>query len=320
MGPKVLDLFCGGGGLSSGFIAAGYRVVWGIDNDPAVQRTYERNHPDTEFICADVQELDPRDFTDANVVIGSPPCTKFSVACPHPDHGEGMVLVDAFRSWIDAINPRHWVMENVSPILPYLTPAQYPRRVLLNAADYGVPQVRVRCFSGSFPIPRPTHAKAPVMTLDNRRLRRWVTVRKAISDPAPILIMTDQRGTQTMKGNSPFYDASRRPARTITTVPQRIIMNPEQMVAALVAKHPSLKAIRPPTIPMILRAVGRMNALELDGTNTRPLTVEESAVLQAFPPEFAFCGSQAEQYRMVGNAVPPLLAQRIAESLIGQNT
>jgi DNA (cytosine-5)-methyltransferase 1 len=59
---RVLDLFCGCGGFSTGFLKADYEVKYGIDFWKGCKETYEYNHPDTEFILEDIQTLDPNDF------------------------------------------------------------------------------------------------------------------------------------------------------------------------------------------------------------------------------------------------------------------
>jgi len=81
----VLDLFCGAGGFSHGFQRAGSKIKYGIDSNKHVQETFEKNHPDAEFILSDITELDPKDFSDVDIVIGSPPCPEFSRAKANPD-------------------------------------------------------------------------------------------------------------------------------------------------------------------------------------------------------------------------------------------
>ena len=221
---KVLDLFCGAGGFSTGFQQAGHQIVYGIDNDVRVKKTYQKNHPNAKFILNDIQKLNPKDFIDVDILIGSPPCPEFSVANNNRDIERGMELVNVFRDWVEVIQPKYWVMENVPPIEPYLD-GRYPKKVILNAVNYGVPQFRKRCFAGKFRVPVPTHAKVPIYNLEGQKLQKWRTVREAISDLLmlpPRIILTDQRGSlEKLQCNSPMYDATNRPSRTLTNIPPR---------------------------------------------------------------------------------------------------
>jgi len=77
---KVLDLFSGCGGFSSGFLNAGLKVKYAIDNEKNVKETYEYNHPKTEFILSDIYDQDPNNFKKIDIIIGSAPCQNFSSA------------------------------------------------------------------------------------------------------------------------------------------------------------------------------------------------------------------------------------------------
>ncbi len=105
MPKKILDLFCGAGGFSKGFQMAGYTKGLGIDFEKHVKETFENNHPDYEFILSDIKELNPEDYTDFDIVIGSPPCKMFSVANKSPNPEKGMELVNIYRHWVYVIKP-----------------------------------------------------------------------------------------------------------------------------------------------------------------------------------------------------------------------
>lgn len=167
----VLDLYCGAGGFSAGFMKAGFKVKYAIDADKRVKETFEYNHPDTEFILSKVGELDPEDFKGVNVIIGGPPCQPFSVANSKADPEKGMKNVNEFRRWIDIIKPDKWIMENVEGVIKNITFSKFPEINILNCANYGVPQTRLRAFSGDYYPPKHTHSK-----------EEWVTVKEAIGD------------------------------------------------------------------------------------------------------------------------------------------
>ena len=192
----------------------------------AVEQTYKYNHPDTEFICEDILNLDPLDFKNVDVIIGSPPCKEFSMAKTNKDSEKGMILVNAFRKWVEVIKPKFWIMENVPGVKKHLD-SFYPIKRIFNAANYGVPQIRRRCFAGKYKIPKRTHNKIAITNLFGVKLKKWVTVREAIGDIIDLLgkdlVLTDQRGNNN-KCHSPFYNGKVRPSRVVTNFPQRQVI------------------------------------------------------------------------------------------------
>lgn len=315
---RVIDLFCGAGGFSTGFQQAGHKIVYAIDNDPRVKKTYQKNHPHTKFFLRDIRGLNPKDFTDVDIVIGSPPCIDFSVANTKKDTDRGMVLVKEFLRWVSIIQPKWWIMENVPQIYSHLQSKLYPMKKVILSADYGVPQFRKRCFAGKYKIPRPTHGKVSAITLDGRKLKRWVTVKDAIGDligDVSFLILTDQRGSKKMCSNSPFYDAINRPARTITNIPPRKLIDPSTLNQEVLKKHPPMKLNFPSrTLLANLKRQGQYGLLDL-GEKCVQLTIRECARLQSFPDEFEFKGTKTGNYMLIGNAVPPLMARHLGVML-----
>src|SRR3989475_323043 len=94
----VGDLFCGAGGFAEGFRQAGFRIKWAVDSSPEASMTFKKNHPGTEVLCEDLTALNPRDLSRVDAVIGSPPCTQFSLANRggNGDAAGGMNLVTRF--------------------------------------------------------------------------------------------------------------------------------------------------------------------------------------------------------------------------------
>jgi len=216
---KVLDLFAGCGGFSCGFLKAGYEVKYAIDFDKFVKETFEYNHPNTEFILADIQELNPEDYKDVDIVIGSPPCQQFSTANVNPDVDKGMELVNIFRHWIDVIKPRKWIMENVPGVINHISFLQYPVINVLNCAYYGVPQQRKRLFAGDYYPPIQTHSN---YYNSQGLLKPFVTVFDAIGDIMFIPPSKDlepksyQLSEEFIKRHVPLN--LNEPSRTVTTL------------------------------------------------------------------------------------------------------
>lgn len=73
---SVVSLFSGGGGLDLGFKAAGFNIIWAIDNNPNAVASYRRN-VSADIICSDINDIDPISIPSADVVIGGPPANHF---------------------------------------------------------------------------------------------------------------------------------------------------------------------------------------------------------------------------------------------------
>jgi len=140
-----IDLFCGCGGFSYGFVNAGFRHVFGIDNWKGCKETYQKNIG--RFVLMDIRGFDGKPYQETvDVVIGSPPCTNFSVANRKKDPKMGMLLINEFYRIVDEIKPKIWIMENVPPISKENIRGF---KHIFNANDFGVIQNRIRCFTSN---------------------------------------------------------------------------------------------------------------------------------------------------------------------------
>lgn len=212
---KVIDLFCGCGGLSAGLRDAGFEILAGIDIEPAYIQTFTENFPGTLSLCQDVSKLDSTDLLaklglkkgELDLLAGGPPCQGFSKNVPRSQRqldSQNNTLVKTFLEHCEAILPRWVLMENVAEmrngfgqhytdeIVERLTSAGYEViHGVHNSADYGVPQRRRRAFfmarrDGIKPEePKETHAKEAKDDLF-LPLKSHVTVWDAISDLRPL--------------------------------------------------------------------------------------------------------------------------------------
>jgi DNA (cytosine-5)-methyltransferase 1 len=181
----VLDLFCGAGGLSTGFEQAGFDTIGGIDQDAQAIETWVHNHDGTGIV-ADMTHYTPARLLEdidsgigePTVVVGGPPCQDFSRRNQKLDLGRRH-LVTLYGEYIRAIEPDAFVMENVGQLegkhsdvldsfYEALTDSYTISHRRLDAADYGVPQHRIRAFVIGIRVPetdrdtdvlfpRPTH-------------------------------------------------------------------------------------------------------------------------------------------------------------------
>lgn len=180
---------------------------------------------------------------------------------------------------------------------------------LLNALDYGVPQERERVFfigakrglGITIHFPERTHAPQPMVTVDGRRLERYRTLRDAIGDLPPL---EQRKDDEVYEGSfSPIYMSRNRyrswdePSYTILASARHIPLHPDSPKMIKVGKDKWVFANEP-------------------GKKPRRLSVRECARLQTFPDWYKFVGSTIDKYALIGDAVPPLLAKRIAEAVL----
>lgn len=201
---RVLDLFCGAGGLSLGFELAGCQVVAAVDADPVASETYRLQNPHIPLFTEDVRQIKGAQLLAAagwpiDLVIGGPSCQGFSTHGKRDPNDPRNYLFKEFVRLVKEVGPSWVVMENVKGLLTY-DRGRYRdeihasfRRIgyrvesrVLRAADFGVPQFRERVFfiatRTDLPItfPAPTHCppeSAPILSL-----QPYVTVEDAIGD------------------------------------------------------------------------------------------------------------------------------------------
>lgn len=141
MDMRVVDLFCGMGGFSKGMQNAGCTIVAGVDLNKQALESYQLNFPNAKAIHADITSLSLNDLPEHDLLIGSPPCQKFSQA-NYYDRTNNKELIDAFKR----LAVKEWVWENV------VGAKHGEEGVTLDAQDFGVAQRRKRFFSASFNI------------------------------------------------------------------------------------------------------------------------------------------------------------------------
>ena len=213
-----VDLFCGAGGLSVGFEMAGFRSVFGSDNDQFCCETYKLNHPRSQVVCDNVENLTGRQILQLTglskvpLVVGGPNCQGVSLRGKRNPADPKNQAFFHFQRLIGELNPTWFIMENV-PGLLHRHNRGLLRDILasfqslgyrcggevLLAADYGVPQLRYRFLllgtkGETDPVfPNPTH-RCPIdfrgnaKVVDNRpeQGQSWLSVESAIRDLPPI--------------------------------------------------------------------------------------------------------------------------------------
>jgi len=321
---KVIDAFCGAGGLSCGFYMAGFNIVLGIDIDLTTLYTFKLNHPNSEVWLKDVRSV--KELPEADILLGGPPCPEFSMAKAgnkrNPE--KGMELVHEFLRLKDIVNPKYWIMENVPPIKDYISYKDFPRINIFCSADFGVPQTRYRCIAGKYPTPEQTHSETSTTTLLGKNLRKWKTVREAIGDlPSPILSVKRSKKGDDVTGQ-PYFHIN-EPSHTIATTPPRTVKLEGRAIDYY--KNKFLKALEKPSNTIeptgyltfgerIRDERGKPRTTSLCEKRIGKLTVKQCARLQSFPDWYIFTGRKNDQYRQIGNAVPPLMSFHFAKKIM----
>ncbi|MDG6999104.1 MAG: DNA cytosine methyltransferase [Nitrososphaerota archaeon] len=303
---KVVSIFSGSGGTDLGFLEAGYEIIFANDINRIAVETYRTNLHVSPSL-ADIRAI--KKLPKADVLVACNPCQGFSIIGKRDENDPRNALYKEIFRCLKLVKPKYFLIENVKG-LAVLYNGKFLRRMLdgfrrygydvyyqiLNAADYGVPQNRERIFivgvmkslRVEYEFPRNTHGA---------NLLPHVTLRDAIGD------LPEPRNGDYYNGRkwSFFYMSRNRRADwasvsyTIQTTPRNIPL------------HPSC----PP-----MKKIGKDKYVFTEASDRyRRLSIRECARIQTFPDDFEFIGGLEAKYRQIGNAVPPLLAKIIAESI-----
>jgi len=308
--------------------------------------TYRLNFSD-HIVCADIFE--DIEIPYAEVIVGGPPCQGFSSAGLRRSDDQRNTLVRVFGRIVQRLRPMAFVFENVEgfltgshgkfvfDLLEPVIEAGYRVHVRkVNAANYGVPQHRKRVIAVGGLGWDPTFAEvthsafgAPGARLGGTHLPKTPSLGEALTG----LPTAAPRGTMGASPDHTFYplredDLARakllKPGQRMRDLPEAL-WHPSYRRRAYRRVMDGMPTERRGGAPAGLRRLslhepckaitgGALNEF-LHPTEDRPLTLRECARLQTFPDDFKFAGTLREAIQLAGNAVPPLLAQKLAENL-----
>ena len=338
---RVFDFFSGCGGTSCGLRQAGMDIVFAVDNDKDATATFKKNFPETEVLCSDIRTLSSKELLARvekdneipTLFCGCAPCQPFSKQrTKKKEHDDRINLLDEFSRFVKIIQPDFVIVENV-PGLQRFAPGRGPFARFLSmlrekeyhvaygnmpASGFGVPQRRMRFVllagkNHEISLPIPTHGES------NDQLP-ISTVREWIGSLPPI-----KAGEQSSE--DPEHQASSLSEINM----QRICATPEGggrdswPKELLLECHKGKKghsdtygrmSWNKPASGLTTRCLSYSNGRFGHPEQNRAISLREAACIQTFPRSFRFSGKLQSKARQVGNAVPPLMAQKIGEHIL----
>jgi len=340
---KAISLYSGAGGLDQGLIKAGFEVIFANDSDKNACKTYKENHG-SHIECGDIDLIKDEliQFQDkVDLLAGGPPCQGFSVAGKMDPDDPRSKHVWTFSDLVEKLQPKAFIMENVKALgtlkkweplrrtllnnfrnLGYAT-----NYVVLNSSEFDVPQARHRVFFIGFKVNSTLIPDLESMLLPYKKA--GPTVREALS-------VLDKAGTGNNQGlskakitlapnpimrKSPYagmlFNGMGRPTRLngySATLPASMGGNKTPIIDNL-ELYNNKKSWVENYHSGLLKGKKPSDYKEAP-KRLRRLTYQEAAIIQTFPLDYIWCGSQSSIFKQIGNAVPCNLGNRIGQMVM----
>lgn len=339
---KCVSLFSGCGGLDLGLRQAGFQIVLANDLDARCARSHALNFPETPFFEGPVTKLfdspefkEARSAGDIDLLAGGPPCPPFSKSRFYRkekpralDDPTGNETINGYLEALDQLRPRAFLLENVPGFAYKVHREAFDHVVgrahelgydtswrIVNAADYGVPQIRQRFMmvgirDGVFTWPDTTHANPEDGTIPPSKAP-WVNAGQAIGD----------LDTEENASDEGHYAGGQHHDLLCQVPPGENYLfftkergHPEPKFKWR-SRYWSFLLKLSPDLPAWTIQARRSNNMGPFHWRNRILRVSEVKRLQTFPDSWHLTGTTEQQWRQVGNAVPPLLAQAVGERI-----
>ena len=344
---NVIDLFSGCGGFSYGLQQSMFNILVGVDNSEIALSTFKLNHVNANSLNLDLHNdnaineiIKSVGNKNVDVIVAGPPCQGFSLTGTRKKSDKRNTLFNSVFRLSKKVKPKAIIIENVpgiinlyrgivkNEIIKYCGEMGYSCDYkVLYAPDYGVPQIRKRAFfvmlkgeDNRFEFPQPTHEP-----------NNYVSCKEAIGD-LPSLI--DDIGKENSEYISiPFSDYQKKMRANIDVLTNHVGTKHTEHVVNVISQVPEGGNHKdlPPGVgdsrkfneawtryhsekPSKTIDTGHRNHFHYKWN--RVPSVRENARLQSFPDEFIFLGNKTQQYRQVGNAVPPILGKVLGDELL----
>lgn len=354
--PQLVDLFAGCGGMTQGFVDAGFAPVLAVESDFAAACSYAANFGEEHVLVQPIEDLKPDQLVEADVVIGGPPCQGFSNLGKRSTSDKRNGYWSHYVDVVATVRPQVFVLENVERFLKsiqfrhLLLETQKTGRLsdytiepyVLKAANYGVAQKRQRAVVigtrvGPIGQPIETHSQQASLTTEP-----WRTVRDELDDlefkpadalPDSIATFFDSEVEGIFKGIDIHVGRGYQPLsiQRFKHIPPGGSRKdiPEELLYDCWKRHKTgamdvMGRLQWDEPAVTIRTEffkpdkGRYLHPQWDSKVkvNRALTHLEAARLQSFSDDFRWCGRKLEIARQIGNAVPPRLARAVAEHLV----
>jgi len=341
--PKCISLFSGCGGLDIGLELAGFMISVATDIDETCAESYRLNRPDTPYIVGPIGQLSTEALLSAanlkpgevDLLAGGPPCPAFSKSrfyrTEKPRALDDPVAAETVGGYLRVlrdVRPKAFLLENVRGLaygvhrealthiletaesLGYSTSWQ-----IVNAADYGAPQIRERCLvmgslNGRILPPEPTHSKDGPSLLDQRP--KWVTAGDVLRD-----LDTEKNACDEghFAGGKHHHELRAIPPGENYLFFTAERGHPEPLFKWR-SRYWSFLLKLSPDMPSWTIQARRSNNMGPFHWRNRILRIDEIKRLQTFPDELILAGNVERQWRQIGNAVPPILGRRFGEAIM----
>lgn len=290
---RCVDLFSGCGGLSLGFIQAGYTIVSAFDNWDEAINVYRANfnHPDIKLDLSDVttatQTILP---LHPQMIIGGPPCQDFSSAGDRDeDKGRGDLTVN-YAQIISNVKPEWFVMENVARITK--TQKLVDAKTIFKQAGYGLTQTILDASRCGVPQKRKRFILIGKLGEEDNFMEEYISRNLSDHDMTIAEVLGDKIDVKY------YYRHPRSYVR--------------RGIFSIDEPSPTIRGVNRP-LPQGYKLHPNDPVQNLDGI--RPLTTYERSLIQTFPENFIFLGSKTDQEQMIGNAVPVKLGQYVGNCI-----
>lgn len=345
---RVLDLFSGAGGLSTGLHAADGRFVTvaAVEHDPAAAATFGANFPTSDVHVGDISAwVAGGGVPEVDVVVGGPPCQGFSNLGKRDVDDERNQLWEQYARTLLLAQPQYFVVENVAPFMKSPQFAAFRERVrhgdlrrwrvepaVLNAADYGAAQERRRAVlighhrDLPFPgWPRITHNSDHRVPLEKRLMGLPThVVHQALPNRTTRFAGRDFAGVYTTDELHVTRHYERTSLERFGHIPEggNRFDIPDRLLAPCWRGHTRgsgdvMGRLRweKPSVTIRTEFFKPEKGRYLHPTEHRAITHHEAARIQGFPDDYKWVGSKVAIARQIGNAVPIDLGRAIGQVL-----
>jgi len=343
MALRSVSLFSGCGGLDLGLEAAGFLPVLATDAESLCGVTFRQRFPDVPFLVERIGSVTRSDLLrvfggkigEIDLLAGGPPCPPFSKSrfyrkdMPRAfDDPNGWETINGYLKVLDWVRPRAFLLENVKglaykvhrdaldTIIRRATKLGYKADwAVLNAADFGVPQIRERCFvvgslDGKVVFPAQTHSKLP----NDNGLIPWTTAGDVLGD----IDTKENASDEGHYAGGRHHDLLRKVPPGENYLHFTVERNHPKPLFKWRSRYWSFLLKLSPELPSWTIQARRSNNMGPFHWRSRILRIGEIKRLQTFPDDFFIAGNVEQQWRQIGNAVPPLLAEAVGRSIAMQ--